>query len=111
MRHMPSAPNPIRIASAMVSAPVEAAGAGERIGSQMPLTQFSEAHSAGVVQLPPFGTGVIVGVLDGVAVLVTVGVLLGEPVGVAVGVAVGVFVWHIPPMQDASGLKVPLSVS
>ena len=95
---MPSPPNPIKIASAMARPPVEVAGAGAEFGSQMPLTQFSEAQSAGVIQLPPFGTRVLVGVIDGVsvdvlvAVLVAVAVLLAVLDGVAVGVTVGVFV-------------------
>lgn len=49
----------------------------------MPFTQLIDAHSADVVQLPPFGTPVFVGVADGVVVEVAV------PVGVLVGVAVG----------------------
>ena len=107
-RHVPTPPNPIRIASEMARPLAEVAGAGAEFGSQMPLTHFSEAHSAGVMQLPPFGTRVLVGVIDGVnvdvlvavivavlvvvAVFVAVAVLVGVLDGVAVGVTVGVLV-------------------
>jgi hypothetical protein len=98
---------------------VEVAGAGAKFGSQMPLTHFSEAQSAGVMQLPPFGTRVLVGVIDGVSVgvlvavlvavlvVVAVAVLLAVLDAVAVGVTVGVFVWQVSLMQDESGLKTP----
>ena len=42
------------------------------------------AHCAGVLHMPPMGTGVLVGV-----VTVAVGVLVGVKVGVPVGVCVG----------------------
>jgi hypothetical protein len=77
---------------------VDIAGAA-LTGSQMPFTQLLDAHSAGVVQLPPFGTPVFVGVADGVVVEVAV------PVGVLVAVAVGghgggsTGIWQAAPTQ------------
>ena len=73
-------PNPIMIARPIARPLVEVAGAGLINGSQNPFTQLSEVQSADVMQLPPFGTRVLVGVTDGVVV----GVLVGVAVGVAV---------------------------
>ncbi|MGD9763565.1 MAG: hypothetical protein AB7V27_07625 [Candidatus Binatia bacterium] len=53
-------------------------------------TQLPDWQSLGSVQLPPSGTGVLVGVEVGVFVGVAVGVSVGVSVGV--GVFVGVFV-------------------
>ena len=101
MRQTPIAPNPNRIANAIVRPLAEAAGAGLGSGAQMPLAQFPDAHWSEVMQLPPSGTRVLVGVTVGVAVgvVVTVGVVVLVDVGVFVGVTVGVGGMQLPSTQ------------
>ena len=60
------------------------AGAGAGALTHVPSTQRPDPHCPALLQAPPIGTGVWVGV--------AVSVLIRVPVGVRVGVAVGVLV-------------------
>jgi hypothetical protein len=98
---MPAASNPHGVsvgASATVLAHVPTCparlqridGSVQAVSQQTLVTQKPVEHCDGVEQVPPWGTGVLVGVAVGVLVGVCVGVFVGVSVGVLVGVCVGV---------------------
>jgi len=67
-------------------------GASQAVSQQTPSAHSSVEHCEGVLQAPPCGTGLAVGVLVAVPVLVAVLVAVAVAVAVAVSVAVGVLV-------------------
>ena len=99
------------MASAAARPRGEVAGAGLSTGSQVPSTHNRDWHWSDVMQLPPLGTRVRVGVALGVPVGVLVGVPLGVTVAVLVAVAVAVAVAVCVPVAVAVAVTVAVLVA